>query len=49
MPATFQVVYMIGWAPHDSQPRPKKRGSGRVSMKTLQKGASDGNGGGPAR
>ena len=38
VPATFQVVYMIGWAPHESQPQPKKRGSGRVSLKTLQKG-----------
>lgn len=28
--ATFQVVYMIGWAPHDSQPKPKRRGSGQV-------------------
>lgn len=28
--ATFQVVYMIGWAPHESQPQPKRRGSGKV-------------------
>lgn len=28
--ATFQVVYMIGWAPHESQPQPKRRGSGQV-------------------
>jgi NADH dehydrogenase [ubiquinone] 1 alpha subcomplex assembly factor 5 len=25
--ATFQVVYMIGWKAHESQPEPKKRGS----------------------
>jgi NADH dehydrogenase [ubiquinone] 1 alpha subcomplex assembly factor 5 len=25
--ATFQVVYMIGWKEHKSQPEPKKRGS----------------------
>lgn len=30
--ATFQVVYMIGWAPHDSQPQPKRRGSGQVQV-----------------
>jgi hypothetical protein len=50
VPATFQVVYMIGWAPHESQPQPKKRGSGKVSLKTLQKGymnegGNDGSGG----
>jgi NADH dehydrogenase [ubiquinone] 1 alpha subcomplex assembly factor 5 len=27
VPATFQVIYMIGWAPADSQPKPKERGS----------------------
>jgi NADH dehydrogenase [ubiquinone] 1 alpha subcomplex assembly factor 5 len=25
--ATVQVIYSIGWAPHDSQPKPKARGS----------------------
>jgi NADH dehydrogenase [ubiquinone] 1 alpha subcomplex assembly factor 5 len=25
--ATVQVIYCIGWAPHDSQPKPKARGS----------------------
>ncbi|CAN0027143.1 unnamed protein product, partial [Choristocarpus tenellus] len=28
--ATFQVVYMIGWAPHESQPRAKRRGSAQA-------------------
>ena len=27
VPATFQVLYMIGWAPADSQPAAKARGS----------------------
>jgi len=27
IPATFQVIYAIGWAPHESQPQPLKRGS----------------------
>lgn len=44
VPATFQVVYMIGWAPHASQPKAKRRGSASVSLKTLDKnrpGAAD--------
>jgi SAM-dependent methyltransferase len=27
VPATFQVVYMIGWAPHESQQQPLKPGA----------------------
>jgi NADH dehydrogenase [ubiquinone] 1 alpha subcomplex assembly factor 5 len=38
VPATFQVIYFIGWAPHESQQKPKKRGSAKVSMKTLGEG-----------
>ncbi|CAM9587522.1 unnamed protein product [Ascophyllum nodosum] len=30
--ATFQIVYMIGWAPHESQPQPKRRGSGKARI-----------------
>jgi len=29
---TFQVVYMTGWAPAATQPKPLRRGSGRVSL-----------------
>ena len=36
VPATFQVLYMIGWKPHASQPAPKKRGSATRSFKDLQ-------------
>lgn len=28
--ATFQIIYMIGWAPHESQPKAKRRGSGQA-------------------
>lgn len=35
VPATFQVIYMIGWAPHESQQRPKERGSQEFSLKEL--------------
>ena len=27
VPATFQIIYMIGWAPDPSQPKAKPRGS----------------------
>lgn len=35
VPASFQVMYMTGWAPHSSQPRPKQRGSATVSFEQL--------------
>ncbi|KAJ1928142.1 hypothetical protein IWQ60_002309 [Tieghemiomyces parasiticus] len=37
IPATFQVVFMIGWKPDPSQPKPKKRGSATVSLKDALK------------
>ncbi|PVU97732.1 hypothetical protein BB561_000378 [Smittium simulii] len=35
IPATFQVVYVIGWKPDPSQPQALKPGQGKVSMKTV--------------
>ncbi|XP_055347222.1 arginine-hydroxylase NDUFAF5, mitochondrial-like [Paramacrobiotus metropolitanus] len=35
VPATFQILYMIGWKPHESQRKPAERGSGQVSLKDL--------------
>jgi NADH dehydrogenase [ubiquinone] 1 alpha subcomplex assembly factor 5 len=35
IPATFQVVYFIGWKPDPSQPAPKGRGSAKASFKDL--------------
>lgn len=32
IPATFEVMYMTGWHPHDSQQKPLKRGSGEVGL-----------------
>ena len=32
VPATFQVLYLIGWAPHESQPRPLRPGSARARL-----------------
>jgi len=30
--ASFQVIYMTGWAPHESQQKPARRGSGQKSL-----------------
>ncbi|KAI0040429.1 S-adenosyl-L-methionine-dependent methyltransferase [Auriscalpium vulgare] len=35
VPATFQVIYMIGWKPAPNQPRPLERGSGDTNLKTV--------------
>ncbi|MEH6546966.1 MAG: methyltransferase domain-containing protein [Sneathiella sp.] len=32
IPATFQIIYMTGWSPHESQQQPSKRGSGVVPL-----------------
>ncbi|KAK7930428.1 hypothetical protein WMY93_006823 [Mugilogobius chulae] len=37
IPATFDLLYMIGWKPHDSQAKPAKRGSATVSFGDLSK------------
>lgn len=33
IPATFELIYMIGWKQHDNQPKPKLRGSAEFSLK----------------
>jgi hypothetical protein len=33
--ATFQVLFLTGWAPHDSQQQPARRGSGKTSLKDV--------------
>ncbi|XP_041839272.1 arginine-hydroxylase NDUFAF5, mitochondrial [Melanotaenia boesemani] len=37
VPATFQILYMIGWKPHESQAKPAKRGSATMSFGDLSK------------
>ena len=32
VPATFQIITLSGWAPHDSQQRPSSRGSGQIPL-----------------
>lgn len=35
IPATYQIIYFIGWKPDPSQPKPAARGSGEFSLKDL--------------
>ncbi|KAG6856793.1 NADH dehydrogenase [ubiquinone] 1 alpha subcomplex assembly factor 5 [Tephrocybe sp. NHM501043] len=35
IPATFQIIYMIGWKPAPTQPKPLERGAGKVSLKEI--------------
>lgn len=37
IPATFEIINMIGWKPHSSQPKACRRGSGEVSLKDIKK------------
>nr|CAG4647216.1 EOG090X09JT [Megafenestra aurita]SVE92510.1 EOG090X09JT [Megafenestra aurita] len=35
IPATFQIIYMIGWKADPSQPKPLERGTGNISIKDI--------------
>ncbi|XP_017794973.1 PREDICTED: NADH dehydrogenase [ubiquinone] 1 alpha subcomplex assembly factor 5 [Habropoda laboriosa] len=37
VPATFQIIYLLGWKPDPSQPKPLERGTGQISLKDLHK------------
>ncbi|XP_051172079.1 arginine-hydroxylase NDUFAF5, mitochondrial [Leptopilina boulardi] len=37
IPATFQIIFMIGWKPDPSQPKPLERGTGQISLKDIHK------------
>ncbi|KAL4573489.1 hypothetical protein LXL04_020297 [Taraxacum kok-saghyz] len=37
IPATFQVIYMMGWKEHESQQKAKRWGSATLSFKDIQK------------
>jgi SAM-dependent methyltransferase len=47
--ATFDVVWLSGWAPHDSQQQPLKPGSAKASLAEAVKGKSPSPGGGFAQ
>jgi SAM-dependent methyltransferase len=36
--ATFDIVWLSGWAPHESQPKPLRPGSARASLEAAVKG-----------
>lgn len=38
IPATFRVIYMIGWKEGQGQPAPLPRGSGQVNIKDILEG-----------
>lgn len=42
IPATFEVIFMTGWAPHPGQQRPAQRGSATVSFEDLVKEFGEG-------
>ncbi|KAH7321072.1 S-adenosyl-L-methionine-dependent methyltransferase [Stachybotrys elegans] len=35
IPATFRIIYMIGWRKGENQPQPLPRGSGQVNLKDI--------------
>jgi len=35
IPATFQIIYLIGWKPSATQPKPLERGTGKVNLKDI--------------
>lgn len=35
IPATFEVIYLTAWAPHESQQKPLQPGSGKVSLSNV--------------
>ena len=37
IPATFQIIYMVGWKPDESQPKPLERGTGEISLKDIHR------------
>ncbi len=42
IPVTFQILYLAGWSPHDSQQQPLKPGSGEIPLGQALKGAGNG-------
>jgi hypothetical protein len=36
--ATFDVIWLSGWAPHESQPKPLRPGSAKASLEAAVRG-----------
>jgi hypothetical protein len=32
IPASFRLIFLTGWAPHESQQQPARRGSGKINL-----------------
>lgn len=45
IPATWRVIYVIGWTPGEGQAQPLEKGSGVVSIKDVLEGRTPGPGG----
>jgi hypothetical protein len=45
LPATFQLIFLTGWTPHDSQQRPKRPGTATTrladALGTVERPAGD--------
>jgi len=41
IPATFRLIFMTGWAPHESQQQPARRGSGKVNLGEVLRPSKD--------
>ena len=39
--ATFETIWLTGWAPHESQPKPLKPGSAAMRLADALKGAPE--------
>ena len=46
IPATFRIIYMIGWTPGEGQAEPLARGSGQLNLKDVLGGGDFTGGGG---
>jgi hypothetical protein len=44
IPATFEVLYVVGWSPHESQHQALKPGSGKVSLEAALGGSGGASG-----
>lgn len=42
VPATFRLIYLIGWKEGPNQKQPEKRGSGQINMKDILEGGGMG-------
>jgi hypothetical protein len=44
LPASFEIITLTGWAPHESQQKPLRPGSGKTHLATVISGDGDDDG-----